>query len=225
MIHFYTLKKEYGDIPILTTKTTNVGTAIGFVTDIIRKDAKKQKLIEDISNKRRHAKIDILAMFVRAAKNIEFHTADQILFENKQLKQFGLIDLLRLYYMQFEQEPLPYSNILTHNDTDISEYADFAHAYASYYLKKYENPETGALPYEKFKKHVLAYFPAEYGAFIWWYEEAVKKVNAFLQTKKWDDCLLFDGEGEKITGYARFTIEFLLNKEYYNQILKHENII
>lgn len=216
MSHFYyTQKCGLGYMDNVHGETIAL-KVLTLVADMIGKDKKKDTLIKNIQQNK---KIILLHLIVRNAPSLDFNLVYKIFFKNRQIYYYGLLDLLRLYYHQPNQNLITPVDIELLCEENFSVFKEFADAYIQYYFDKYKNRETGDLPYSKFVDHVLNYFPHEYGDFLNWFEEAINNMNtANSDSRQWDDSLLFDFSGEKTIGFSRFAIEFFLNQQYDNRI-------
>jgi hypothetical protein len=227
MIHFYYQNRCIDtEFPVVfSVKPTK--DKIRNIISLIDDDKKRDSIIKDIKDDRKYREVNLLNLFIRKAKDVEFSWICNMLFENNQEKKYGLLDLLHIYYNQPQQNLQILKQMDAFYDTPQNIlYKEFVTDYIDYYFDKYKNDETGTFPYGKFEKHVLKNFPREYGKFLYWFEEAVSNVNDFLvqnnKLKKWNDNILYDKRGERIIGFSKFAIEFFLNKEYYNK--KNNNI-
>ena len=222
MIHYYYQKNcSIAEFPVrFSVKQTK--EVLQSIIYLIEKDVKKERIIDAIRNRREYRTVPLLNLFIRNAGEVEFPWITEMFFENNQEKKFGILDLLHIYYCQPQSNLQPLKSIEMFGMTPQSIiFKDFASDYTDYYFDKYKNEETGKFPYEKFKKHVLQYFPRGYIEFLRWFEEATTYMNDFFKkydkTKIVDDSILYDKYGERIIGFAKFSIEFFLNKEYNNR--------
>ena len=222
MVHFYYQKEAYTTEKLQEEENTLF--PIEYILSLIEKDDRKNKIIEQIKEKRTHSKIQLTQLFIRAAKDIEMKDVYTNFFLNNRIRILGLLDLLRIYYNQPELHPKEFSipDAISEN-SDFKKYQFFAEDFFNYYCEKHKNQDTGDMPYSKFKNHVLKYFPYRNFAFTSWFNEVCEKVNQSSSASIiWSDSVLHDEQGEFNPYFARFAIEFFLNKTYYNHIINNK---
>ena len=143
------------------------------------------------------------------------------------MNRFGVNDLIRLFFLQKEQQLFERSNL--NIPGDFSSYAfekwfqqfhGFSLDYQAYYFDKYENKETKQQPINKFMRQVQSVSVLKNNfIFIKWFEEAVDSTNTFFKEKnKWSDNIFYNPEGEYSFNFSRFALQFsLLKQSLYNK--------
>jgi hypothetical protein len=222
MVHFYYFKKTFVKeillIEIEKYKNTNAYKICSLFKHLITNDVEKKKLIKQLIDPQDYRKTPVFPLLIRASASLELTSITTILYKNyeddrpMELKVYGLMDLLRIYYNQTKLNELEENLFIFEENKELKKYKNFASDYFQYYASKYKND------YYKFNKHVLEAFPNNSYLFNLWFDEALENLNEYLKktnkTYKWTDNLLYDERGSPIYNFARFAIEFELNKVY-----------
>jgi hypothetical protein len=225
MIFFYYFKEAFSNSPpsleIEKYKNKNAYKVCSLFINLINNDSKKDRLIKELIDSQKFRTISLLPLLIRGNANLNLSTITKILYEtyedNKpmELRVYGLLDLLRIYYNQIELNELEESPIEFIQNNELVKYKSFASDYFEYYTSKYRKD------LKKFNKHVLELFPEDSYSFNLWFNEALENLNKLLkETNKnhiWTDDLLYDERGSPVYFFARFAIEFELNKVYTSQ--------
>lgn len=213
---------DLGDVPKANSVAAHV---LGLFTHMINKEeeAKRKKIIKDILTPRENSSVRFDMILVRAKEQLPINRLIPILYNaNWDYRMWGVLELLRIYYTQKDATELPYDlEYFKETNEEFEQVEAFCRDYLDYYRNKYGNPETKAFPADKFKKHVLEYFPDSQESFYEWLREMLERVNLFLKEsgrkEEWtEDDLLYNKAGDKCVFFVRFAICYELNRVYAN---------
>lgn len=187
-----------------------------FIANLINNDLKKVSLIKDLTNPQRYRLTSLNRMLVRAHQKVNLSTIFHTLYEDFSPSKYGLLDILRIYYLN--PFPLQSNFSLLQAEPLLEVFHSFADDYIRYYFNKYQDTIEN-LPIEKFQNHVLKNFPDSNEKFMIWFFEAVEKINDYAGYEKWNDDILYDSTGNFNLNFSKLAIEFALNQNYKKQYL------
>lgn len=218
MIHFYYLKNEFREkLDELPNKNNNAINICAFFIDLIENDTNKNKLTKELTDKQNYQKTTIKNMVVRASERVDFLALYNTLYKNGRLNNWGLYDLLRLYFLSKKMITLPPGKLPEPPKIEfLGKYESFAIRYMDYYLNKYKSPED-QLPFGKFKQHVLKQFPKNSTQFYYWLNEGMGNLLEDNTVDENIEELFADELGNANIVFTRFAIKFYLTK-YFNRI-------
>lgn len=229
--YYYQNRNKFSQGPLPFTEVIQKSKAAqvcSLFIQLIESYPKKEAVIKDLINPQKYNEVNLLPLFTYHADKFPLTDVHSLLYvyderENRgyRMNKFGTSELLRLYYLQNEKNPLTSPEFLPLQPENIffNKYTEFAEDYQNYYYEKYKHSFTGELPEKKYKLHVIENFPYSNEQFLKWLSEALDNLNCYLEVtnnikNKWSEDLLYNPSGEKNIGFARFAIEFSINKHY-----------
>lgn len=224
MVHYYYDKGQpfwRNEAPDPISNSSESYKLCLFVANLIENDDRTKTLRKDLTNSQDSSNVNLFPLFTRCTDKLTLSTVEQIMFKDGEQDKFGLLELLRLYFLQ--DRPLPSDTEFIFkgdNNTFWDRYITFSEEYQAYYFEKYTNPETKKLPLGKYRKLILETFPEDSEGFIRWFNNALEKRSQYkkeenkVDWKDWNDDLLYNQYGERAIATARFAIQFSLNKTF-----------
>lgn len=230
-VHFYFLNKIYAtEMPQPSAiDTTEVGRLCLFAVKMVEKDDKLNKSLESLTDRQDYSNFSFAPVLIRNTEGVTLSQIHYYYFPNYYLTNNRLNELLRFYFLQPNKIGISTEMELPAIENPfLLKFENFAEFYKNYYLEKYKND------WLKFQKHVLTPFPTEGDKFLRWFEEAFIRMREFYKENHpekslsdlsvWEQSLIYDEEGNKITHFSRFAIQFYLNQIFQNKnnsILTH----
>lgn len=223
MVHYYYLSgrenwSEVAPIPTYISPSYNVCL---FLANLIELDDKTNSLKKNLTNAQDYQDVNLFPLLTRWTDKLDLSTVERIMFKEGKQDKYGLLELLRLYFVQTEgSEQVEISDFEIVKNNFWNKYLDFAEDYQEYYFDKYKDKNTDKLPKTKFNKSVLESFPIDNENFIRWFYDTLEKRNQYkkeqnkIDWKEWDDELLYNQIGERVISIARFAIQFSLIKNF-----------
>jgi hypothetical protein len=224
MVHYYYDKREafwQTTAPAPTSNASESYKLCLFVANLIEQDERTKTLRKDLTNPQETLNVNLFPLFTRCVDKLSLSMVEQIIFKDGRQDKFGLLELLRLYFVQGEAQKTDVEFSLPGNSNAFwDKYIEFSEDYQTYYFEKYTNPDTKKLPLGKYEKLILNTFPEDSEGFIRWFNNALEKRSEYKKEenktdwKDWDDDLLYNQHGERAVPIARFAIQFSLNKTF-----------
>ena len=239
MVHFYFQKDEkylLKELPDFEYSKNSSESAkiLSMIIPLIEKYEQERKIsiqsrLLNVQESKTYSLRPILIYF---SNRFSLEQVYEFYFTNYQRNGYGLNDLLRIYFSNpTELKRLEGRKELDENDI-FKEYRSFASLYFEYYFSKYKNPNTLELPFNKFQNHVLNKFSKNSGFFIKWLEEAKQNMFILLEEQKESpftfiakkeidklfENIKYDELGNLNLSFARFAIQFSLNKIYSSKL-------
>lgn len=223
-VHFYFQKHGQWEITRLPdaknafTKTA-AGRVLAFAIKLIEKDSAEHrtKHAETLSNVQKFEDWRIHPLLVRQSDSLDLSQASEVFYNQNRLVHFGLNHLLRVYFSQKEKPEVPKTELpLSISPNWLQRLEGFAEHYAAYYLEKYDGDLS------KFRKHVLHNFPDKSGDFMRWLTDSRERMRDFYtengtpsaEIDQLADTICQDDDGNANPAFARFALEFCLNRNF-----------
>ena len=240
LIHFYYQKNTFDNaLPELKPEKSFAKTVAEWLIGIIQNDVKKDIIIKDLRNPQRNSSVRYSGLMLRAFDNSDLNLEiiiSSLFDEDLNMSVFGFNELLRLFFIQKEQQSLVGNN--TNFNIDLNEgireklnnFKHFAIDYQNYYFDKYGNKETGIRPHKRFLK-LINDIPIDTTKFLYWFREAIENTNEFSLTEnqmiseKWTDDLLYNQNGDFSISFAKLAIKFSLLKRYQQSFLEQNQTV
>lgn len=235
LIHFYYQKNTFSNIsPELKTDESQVKTVAEWLIGLIQNDVKRDSVIKDLKDPQRSSSVRYTGLMLRSFENPNLNLDGIIsaLFdENLNMSVFGLNEILRLFFIQKEQQYFDGIGINLIADIDesvkekLNDLKEFAVDYQAYYFDKYGNKETGVKPYKRFLK-LITNISIDTSKFLYWFREAVENTNDYLiansqiNSEKWSEDLLHNHDGDFAISFAKLATKFTLLKEYHRSVIE-----
>lgn len=235
LVHFYYQKNTFSNTsPELKTEESKAKTIAEWLIGLIQNDVKRDSIIKDLKDPQRNSSVRYTGLMLRSFENSNLNLDGIIsaLFdENLNISVFGLNELLRLFFIQKEQQSFDDIGINLLADIEesvkekLNDMKQFAADYQAYYFAKYGNKETGAKPYKRFLK-LITNIPIDTSKFLYWFREAVEKTNDYLIadgqmiSEKWSEDLLHNHNGDFAISFAKLATKFTLLKEYHGSVIE-----
>lgn len=223
MTHFYYQKQKFKPKPYERLSQPSPALQIcRFFIDRIENDPLRNRIVKNFTDPNSYLKTHLNGVIVRSAEQTDFNEIYAMLYEEGNRTHYGLLALLRLYFSSQEQSTLPSYDLASeltarltrHQQRFLSKYRDFAECYGRYYTRRYGKDEV-VFPVVKFRNHVLQTFPQDNSAFFHWLNDVVENMKSLAEGNSagFDaEALLYDENGVYNLTFARFAIEFFLNK-------------
>ena len=242
LIHYFYQKQIFlTSLPTPENGNSKVEQACRWLIELLQKDDNKEKLIKGLTNSQEYIYISYTQLFTRSYRldDISLESIVYCLYDERFLPaKSGINELLRIYFNQQDQLPLTFESAPDKIEAPLEhitkkwfeEFRSFADDYLAYYLNKYENKQTGRLPYGKLLKLLLD-IPMDTSGFLYWFREAIENTNGFLSSQsgmpdqKWTEILLYDTQGESAISFAKLAIKFSLLKQYHLSLSQESTLI
>ncbi len=192
---------------------------------LIENDEKANSIKKDLASVQNYSSVNYNGLLIRNAQDIELNLILESLY-NEDLKpqRFGLNELIHLYYLQKTQSYSHRVNGFNEWDIEIDNSSKewinkikcFSLDYKAYYLEKYQDVQSGVLPYKKLTRLILD-IPSNTSQFLRWMDEAIGNTNKALD-KNWDDSIFYSFSGEFSPSLFRFIFKFILLKELNKEV-------
>lgn len=241
-VHFYYQKKEKYlsqnlldiDDFILVTNAAKVCAITSSLTTEYGQ-AKNIDLPKRLTNPQEYKSYNLNPIFIHFAARLSLEEITAFYYSDYKQHIYGINELLRIYFSNPVKIPVPTYSLEVKNQLELLKYKIFSELYIHYYFSKYQNKLTLEKPYSKFSNHILKKFPKSTGLFRIWLEDAKSNILSQLDEQpEWTftelskieidqlfEDILYDGNGMLNLSFARFAIEFSLNKQFS---LTHKNI-
>lgn len=229
LIHFYYQKNEFTDkLPEFIDNTSKVHDACEWIISIIQQDSLKNKIISEILNYNSTFYIDFSRLASELIQKNELNIKNLIytLFNNNyKINNYGLNELLRIYFSQPETKEIEYKNISFETEKDylyerwFDQITNFSVDYKNYYYEKYSNKTNGEYPINKFKRNVISIIESK-NKYFKIMEEAVENTNQYIyQTEenkksKWsNEIFICDPLGNENITFTSLIMKISLIKQ------------
>lgn len=243
LTHFYYQNKAYSDkCPQPDNEATNTDNVCKLLIALIQRDERCKTIIEKLTNRQEYTSVSYVDIFLRSSEwsfvNLDVITSILYNSDFYQTKN-GLDELLRIFFNQKEQgfyevPPLYLSMDLRVRDQPVQKWFDdfeaFSKDYQDYFYSKYENEETGAKPYRKFK-NLIKGISMETPKFLYWFREAIERVNEYLRLNgritedRWSDSILYNPQGDFTISFVKLAIKLSLLKRIEEVSNKNQILI
>lgn len=242
LIHFYSYKNIFlSDLPGASINDSRVSKAASLLIAIIQGSSDKNRLLKSLLSDSDYRKTSFEAVIIDAAGEHELPLENMIetfYDDDFQFSKYGMVELLRLYFSQPNQEQLSvkiWDSILNHSalfEEWKNKITGFVDDYQQYYFNRYQNPVTQKPPMGKFSKVITTLIhPRE--NFTGLLRQAIYNTNQyFIDEKlatvdKWTiEDLLTNPLGESSPGMSRLAIKFIMKthiKDLQQQLLIQNN--
>jgi len=231
MVHFYYLTLSADDeveMPLIPDWSHQpIGQAINLFAHLIGED--KRSYSSRWLNSRYQEASPTHLLIREGSRFYDFNTVYAILYdeENRQIA-YGLRDILRIYLNYHRNEPLPRLDVQATSlvpdlksvqEKYLTQLRTFIGEYTTYYQ---DGRGKGRMEEDKFRLHVLVPMRSDSFRLTQWLDEVVENMSepqkttgkSFAPTSQSDD-LLYDYTGRYNPAFARFAIEYLLNRFYH----------
>ena len=243
LIHFYFQNKVYYQkLPKIENKKTNAKVVCEWLIALIKQYENKSKIINKLTKKQDYSNIDYNELLLDsfALPDLSLTTIAKIFYDaNFYFAKSGLNELMRIFFNQPDQNIFESTSLLLPQDLltlDASskkwftDFSNFSNDYQAYFFEKYENKDTEAKPYNKFKK-LIDNLPNETSYFLNWFRDAIEKTNEYLQLKegykleKWTEALLYSPNDDFAISFSKFAIKFSLLKQHQRSVQNNKPIL
>lgn len=229
-VHFYYQKNDWDPVLSVTPndelEASLAGQVCFFVVGLIEKDGEENSKSHQktLGNLQQYNDFSLTPILIRQCRELTLAQASTFIFNNYRLSQYGLNFLLRVYFSQDRKFPVP-EVVLSPcgNSRWLDQIETFARFYTAYYNEKYQGD------WSKFNKHVLMQFPRQVGEFQRWLNATFGKMREFFEKREtpllaidqFEETLCYDEDGNYNPAFARFAVQFCLNREYYFRIISN----
>lgn len=240
LIHFYYQKNTFGNVlPELKNEESLTRTVAEWLIGIIQNDIKSDIIIKDFKDPQKYSSFRYAGLMLRAFENSHLNLdiiINSFFDDDLNMSVLGLNELLRLFFIQTEQQSFVGNNIHLDKELDvdirekINDIKGFAKDYQDYYFDKYENKETGVKPHKRFLK-LINDISFDTSKFLYWFREAAENTNNYLFDKKlvtsdkWSEELIYNHNGDFAISFAKLAIKFSLLKQYQESFLEQNQTI
>lgn len=240
LVHYFTQNKISGTaLPAVNVSESNVFNACKWVIYLIQNDSKVNSIKSKLTNPNEYTKVGFNRIILDALDETEIELEDvlEIFYdEDFNYRKFGLNELLRIFFLQQQQEDFEFSiwNGLLKEDDLIRQWKgrvqSFVDDYQAYFYNKHKNIETGELPFGKFIRIVNS-IEKEHDDYYTLLSEMVFNTNQFIKERgqfkddKWSvEDLMTNPLGNYTQNFCVTVAKFLLKKTAV-QPLKEKSLI
>ncbi len=193
LTHYFTQKNIFSsERPKVDVSRTKVLAACSLTISLIQNDLRCNTIISNLTNPVENSKVGYNRIIFDALEDTEVSIENivELLYDdNYYYRKWGLSELLRIFFSQPQQESLDFNGWESELKKDqslqtwIAKIRSFIYDYQAYYFSKYQNPETGTLPINKFLKTVESMI-SENSNFHSLLTEAIYNTNQFIKEAK-----------------------------------------
>ncbi len=228
LIHFFTLNNIVSsELPKIDETESKILKICKWIISLIQSDLKASSIISNLTNPVEYSKVGYNRIIFDALEfeDIAIENVIEVFYdEYYNFKKYNLNELLRIFFSQKKQEIFDFKSWESKLREDlllqnwIRRIQSFVNDYQSYYFAKYQNIETGGVPYKKFNRTIESMI-VKNNDFNLLLDEAIFNTNQFIKEveqrkdDKWSiDDLMTNPLANNNRNICIMTVKFLLKQ-------------